>query len=111
MPNKQKNKVTKKTTPTHIWVLTEPAPAGIQKFGAPEEIPVDKLREHLQNFTAAVSSALSAVQTVAGRFQLTEVEVQATFSAEAGFAWVTKVGVQGGVTLKFVAGHNRNQET
>jgi hypothetical protein len=102
MPNQLKEKATKETPPMDIWVLTEPAPAGIQKFGALEKIPVDKLREHLQNFTAAVSSALSGVQAIAGKFQLKEVGVEATFSAEAGFALVTKVGVQGAVTLKFV---------
>jgi len=102
MPNKSKKTAAKETPPTDIWVLAEPVPAGIQKFGALEKIPTDKLRDHLQNFTAAISSALSGVQAVAGKFELAEVSIEATFSAEAGFALVTKLGVEGGVTLKFV---------
>ncbi len=106
MPKPQSKSKASKTKqalkpPTDILVLTEPGEAGLQKFGAEQKIPVEKLREHLQNFTAALSSGLSAIQSLGGQFQLTEVEVQAMFSAEAGLVWVTKAGVQGSVKLKF----------
>jgi hypothetical protein len=107
MPKPQSKKKTSKTMnavtpPTDILVLTESGEAGIQKFGAEQKIPAEKLREHLQKFTAALSSGFGAIQSLGGQFQLAEVEVQAIFSAEAGFIWVTKAGVEGGVTLKFV---------
>jgi hypothetical protein len=87
--------------PRDIFVLTDDSGAGVRKFGAEQQIPVDKLRDHLKSFTAALSSALDSVQSVAGDFQLSEVEVTATFSAEAGFVWVTKAGFEGGVSLTF----------
>jgi hypothetical protein len=91
----------KAEVPGEIFVITEENAAGIQKFAADKSIPVDKLREHLRNFTGALSSALDSVQTLTGEFQLSEVQVTATLSAEVGFVWVTKAGVEGGVTLTF----------
>jgi hypothetical protein len=87
--------------PKHIFILAESPDAGIQKLADAKEISVEKLREHLQSFTAAISSALGSVQTLAGEFQLDEVEVHATLSAEAGFVWITKAGLEGGISLKF----------
>jgi hypothetical protein len=91
----------KADVPAAIFVVTEESGAGIQKYAADKSIPVEKLREHLRNFTGALSAALDSVQSLAGEFQLSEVQVTATLSAEAGFVWVTKVGVEGGVTLTF----------
>jgi len=97
----QKSKQRAVSAPSEIFILTDEPGAGVKKFGAEDRIPVDTLREHLKNFTAALSSALSSVQSLAGDFQLSEVEVTATFSAETGFVWVTKAGFEGGVTLTF----------
>jgi len=91
----------KADVPREIFVITEDSGAGIQKFAADKSIPVEKLREHLRAFTGALSSALDSIQSVAGDFQLSEVQVTATLSAEAGFVWVTKAGVEGGITLTF----------
>jgi len=102
MPKKTKKTGKRPAAPTEIFVVTESAEAGLQQFGAEKKIPVEKLREHLENFTGALSTALASVETLAGQFQLSEVEIHATLSAEAGFVWVTKAGVEGGVSLKFV---------
>jgi len=91
----------KVSPPTEIFVITDESGVGIQKYGAEKSIPVEKLREHLRNFTGALSSALESVQSLAGDFQLSEVEVSATLSAETGFVWITKAGIEGGVTLTF----------
>lgn len=96
----QKKKNSGKFIPTEVLIVAETEQAGIAQYAAHQSIPVEKLRQHLSDFTAALSVALSSIAAV-GRFELTEVEVQATFSAEAGFAWVTKAGVEGGVKLKF----------
>ena len=96
-----KREAMKTKVPSDIWVLTDSVDTGIQKLADAKEISVEKLREHLQKFTAAISSALGSVQTLAGDFQLAEVEIHATLSAEAGFVWVTKAGLEGGISLKF----------
>jgi hypothetical protein len=91
----------KAAVPGEIFVITEESGVGIQKYAADKSIPVERLREHLRNFTGALSSALDSIQSLTGNFQLSEVQVTATLSAEAGFVWVAKAGVEGGVTLTF----------
>ena len=98
---KKQGRKERPTAPEEIFILAESSAAGVQKYGAEQRIPVEKLREHLRTFTAALSSALDSVGALAGDFRLTEVEVTATLSAEAGFVWVTKAGIEGGVTLTF----------
>ena len=105
MPAKpsSKSKTSKQPTPpSAIYVLADTSDAELQKFGGAKEIPIDTLKNHLQSFTAGLSSALSSCQTIAGQFELSEIEVQATLSAEFGFVLVTKAGVEGSVSLKFV---------
>ena len=102
MPKSTTRTKPKRTPPSEIVILAESTEGGLQQFAGEKKIPVEKLKEHLQSFSDALSATLGSIETLAGQFQLREVEVQATFSAEAGFMWITKAGVEGGVTLKFV---------
>jgi len=94
----------KETPGGTIFILADggTAAAGVAKFAGTAEISVEKFREHLQSFVGKVGSALSGVAAEIGSYQLQEVEVEASFSAEAGFVFVAKTGVEGAVKLRFV---------
>lgn len=83
-----------------LYVLID-EPADIEQFGGPKEIDADKLGEHLQKFSSAISHALEKCKSLAGQFELKEVSLEAKLTAEFGFVLVSKAGVEGSVTLKF----------
>lgn len=85
-----------------IWVLLD-APAGgdLSHYAGPLQISVDKLAEHLQAFTAAISKSLGKCKSLAGEFELSEVSIEAQLSAETGFTLVSKAGVEGTIGFKF----------
>lgn len=87
-----------------VFILADGAPTaeGMAKFGGTHQISVEKLREHLQSFVRNVASALGGVATEIGAYQLSEVEVEASFSADVGFVFVAKTGIEGSVKLHFV---------
>lgn len=84
-----------------IYVLLD-EPSDVAKFGAPKEIDADKLGEHLDRLSSAVSRALGHVKSLAGEFQLSEISLEAKLSTEVGLVLVSKAGVEGAVKLKFV---------
>ncbi|MCU1326135.1 MAG: hypothetical protein JWN34_1505 [Bryobacterales bacterium] len=83
-----------------IYVLVD-EPTDLAKFGGPKEIDADQLGAQLQKFSDAVSQAVGHCKKIAGDFQLDEITLEAKFSAEFGFMFVSKAGVEGAVTLKF----------
>lgn len=85
-----------------ILVDGDSSAAGVTKFAGIQQITVEKLKEHLKSFVDKVAGALTGVATEMGAYQLTEIEVEASFSAEAGFVFVAKTGVEGAVKFKFV---------
>jgi hypothetical protein len=83
-----------------IYVLVDD-PADVSKFSGVKEIDADQLGQQLQKFSDAVSQAVSHCKKIAGDFQLEEITLEAKFSAEFGFMFVSKAGVEGSVTLRF----------
>jgi hypothetical protein len=83
-----------------IFVLLDES-ADVEKFGGPKEIDADKLGEQLQKFGDAISRALDKCKRLAGEFELNEISLEAKLTAEFGFVFVSKAGVEGAVTLKF----------
>jgi hypothetical protein len=83
-----------------IYVLLD-EPDSIAEFGGPVQIDADRLGDQLQAFTEAMSRAFSRCHLLAGEFMLTEIELEAKLTAEFGFMFVSKAGVEGAVTLKF----------
>jgi hypothetical protein len=83
-----------------LFVLID-EPSDVERFGGPKEIDADKLGEHLQQFSHAISRALEKCTSPAGQFELKEVSLEAKLTAEFGFVLVSKAGVEGAVTLKF----------
>lgn len=86
--------------PSTLYVLID-EPGDVERFGGPREIDADKLGDHLQKFTEAVSRALEKCKRLAGQYELSEVSLEAKLTAEFGFVLVSKAGVEGAVTLKF----------
>lgn len=83
-----------------VYVLID-EPRDLEQFGGPKEIDADKLGEHLQKFSDAISRALEKCKSLAGQFELKEVSLEAKLTAEFGFVLISKAGVEGAVTLKF----------
>jgi hypothetical protein len=90
----------KSTSFSSVYVLID-EPADLEQFGGPKEIDADKLGDHLQKFSGAISRALEKCKNLAGEFELKEVSLEAKLTAEFGFVLVSKAGVEGAVTLKF----------
>lgn len=99
---------------TEIPFVVDAPPAGSSGgtkgvFRAPTEqicklIPVDVLRNNLQQISSAMLTALDDLKAV-GSFRLSEVELQAEVTAEGGvqFIGTATLGGKGAITLKFVA--------
>jgi len=85
-----------------VFILADgPTPAeGMARF-ASHEISVEKLREHLQSFVRKIGGALCGLESAISDYELAGVEVEASFTAEQGFVFVAKVGVEGSVRLRF----------
>ncbi|EKU99786.1 hypothetical protein SPB21_10095 [Leptothoe sp. ISB3NOV94-8A] len=66
------------------------------------DIPVEKLRENLNNVCQSVASALGDIKKV-GDFKLKEVEIQVEVTAEGGVELIgtAKLGGKGAITLTF----------
>lgn len=85
-----------------LYILAESSAVdGIAKYGGIDEISVEKLREHLTNFVSRLGGALGTVGDAMKNYELAEVTVEASFSAEKGFVFVAKAGVEGAVKLTF----------
>jgi len=98
---------TDKSQPSNqdIWVLLDSPtadPGDIARYAGPQKISAEKLAEHLQDFVSSISSALKQVQSVAGEYSLKEITLEAKLSAEVGFVLISKGGVEGAISLKFV---------
>jgi len=83
-----------------IFVLVDD-PADVAKYAGPQEIDADQLGAQLQKFSHAISQAVSHCKSIAGEFTLDEITLEAKFTAEFGFVFVSKAGVEGAVALKF----------
>ena len=92
---------TSQPKPETIYVLVDDDPVGIARFAGAQEIDADKLGQQLQKFSSAISRALTQVTSLAGEFVLQEIDLEAKFTAEFGFVFVSKAGVEGSVTLHF----------
>jgi hypothetical protein len=88
-----------------IMVEGDNAAEGLAKFAGPQEISVEKLREHLQSFVGKIGGALSGVASAIGNYELAGVEVEASFNAEKGFIFIAKAGIEGSVKLRFEKRH------
>ncbi|MEO0455854.1 MAG: hypothetical protein AAF152_04625 [Cyanobacteria bacterium P01_A01_bin.114] len=66
------------------------------------DIPVEKLRENLNNVCQGMAEALRDIKKV-GDFKLKEVEIQVEVSAEGGVELIgtAKLGGKGAITLTF----------
>lgn len=95
-----------KNTNDTIWVLVDsPSGGDLDKYAGPVQINVEKLGEHFEAFTDAISKALGKVSKPIGlksEFELDEITLEATLSAEIGFTLVSKGGIEGtfGFTYK-----------
>ncbi|NEQ50956.1 MAG: hypothetical protein F6K11_12615 [Leptolyngbya sp. SIO3F4] len=69
---------------------------------AVRDIPVEKLRENLNNVCQGVASALKDVKKM-GDFKLKEVEIQVEVNVEGGVELIgtAKLGGKGAITLTF----------
>jgi hypothetical protein len=85
-----------------LYILAESSAVdGVAKYGGIDEITVEKLREHLTKFVSRLGGALGSVGDAMKNYELAEVTVEASFSAEKGFVFVAKAGVEGAVKLTF----------
>ncbi|GCA84187.1 hypothetical protein MiHa_02158 [Microcystis aeruginosa NIES-2522] len=67
-----------------------------------QEIPIDRLKENLNNICQGLTTALSDIKKV-GNFKLKEVTVGVEVNAEGGvnFVGTVKLGGKGAITLTF----------
>jgi hypothetical protein len=93
-----------------IFILVESSTTteGLAKFAGPQEISVERLREHLQSFVRKIGDSLNGIASALGDYELSEVEVEASFNAEQGFVFIAKAGIEGSVKLRF---EKRRQST
>jgi hypothetical protein len=88
-----------------IWVLVD-APSGgdLVQYAGPLQIDVEKLGQHFETFTRAISKAIEKANQPLGtkkQYELTEITLEAKLSAEVGFTLVSKGGVEGTFGFKF----------
>jgi hypothetical protein len=91
--------------PETIWVLVD-APSGgdLMQYAGPLQIDVEKLGQHFEAFTKAISKAIEKASQPLGaksQYELTEITLEAKLSAEVGFTLVSKGGVEGTFGFKF----------
>jgi len=92
-----------------IWVLLDaPEDGDLARYAGPVQIDAQKLKQHFQSFTSVIAKALEGCKPRKGDFELSEIAVEAKLTAEAGFALVSKAGVEGTVGFKF---ERRTKET
>jgi hypothetical protein len=86
-----------------IWVLVEESERDneLAQYAGFLGIRVEKLKEQLEQFSASMNDALSGVKTLAGEFELKEIKLTASISAEKGFMLVSKAGIEGGIEFTF----------
>lgn len=89
------------TTNETIWVLTEERGGDLAQYAGPLEIGVEKLKEHMEKFSNSVSKVIASVQDLAGEYELGEITLKVSLSAEKGFVLVSQAGVEGAIELKF----------
>lgn len=67
-----------------------------------QNIPIDQLKENLNNVCQSLTTALSDIKKV-GDFKLKEVEIAVEVTADGGVCFVgtVNVGGKGAITLKF----------
>jgi hypothetical protein len=59
-----------------VYVLID-EPGNVELFSGAKEIDTDKLGEHLQKFSGAISRALEKCKNLTGEFELKEVSLEA----------------------------------
>lgn len=88
-----------------VWVLLDaPDGADLAQYAGPLQIDVEKLGEHFEAFTRAISKAIEKCSQPLGvrsQYELTEIALEAKLSAEVGFTLVSKGGVEGTFGFKF----------
>ena len=98
-------KRTKASQTVTIWVLLDgPQDADLARYAGPLQIDVEKLGEHFETFTKAISKAIEKCSQPLGtksQYELTEIALEAKLSAEVGFTLVSKGGVEGTIGFKF----------
>ena len=85
-----------------IWVLTEETGGDLAQYAGLLEIGAEKLKEHMENFSKAISTMVTGAQVMAGEYELGEITLKVSLSAEKGFVLVSKAGVEGALELKFM---------
>lgn len=93
-----------------IWVLASDTDGDLSRYAGPLEIGIERLKEHMAKFSQAIAEVVADAHTLAGEFELKEVKLKATLSAEHGFVLVSKAGVEGGIELTFHR-QDKNQAT
>lgn len=89
-----------------IWVLVDqPTDGDLSRYAGSMQIDAEKLGQHLQSFVSAISKSLEKCGACVGDFELAEVTIKATLSAEVGLVLVSKTGINGGIDLKFQKKH------
>ena len=101
MINQKKERQTNDT----IWVLVDgPTGSDLAQYSGPLQIDVEKLGEHFEAFTSAISRAIEKCSKPLGtqsEFELNEITLEAKLSAEVGLTLVSKGGVEGTFGFKF----------
>ena len=88
-----------------IWVLVDaPQDSDLAQYAGPVQIDVERLGEHFETFTKAISKVIEKCSQPLGprnQFELTEIALEAKLSAEVGLTLVSKGGVEGTFGFKF----------